>query len=68
MKKTYQVRSLWLSGLFALLGLTIVVQVLRIQQQWAISFIAVIAMLALLAGLYLNITATASIAGRHARF
>lgn len=37
---------------------------LRIQQQWAISFIAVIAMLALLAGLYLNITASASIAGR----
>ena len=37
---------------------------MRIQQQWAISFIAVVAMLALLAGLYLNITATASIAGR----
>ncbi len=36
----------------------------RIQQQWVISFIAVVAMLALLAGLYLNITASASIAGR----
>ena len=31
MKKTYQVRSLSLSILFALLGLTIIVQVLRIQ-------------------------------------
>lgn len=36
----------------------------RVQQQWVISFVVVIAMLALLAGLYLNITATASIAGR----
>ena len=31
MKKTYQIRSFWLSALFALLGLTIIVQVLRIQ-------------------------------------
>jgi cell division protein FtsL len=37
---------------------------LRIQRQWIISFVAVIAMLALLAGLYLNVTASASIAGR----
>jgi cell division protein FtsB len=36
----------------------------RVQQQWVISFVVVIAMLALLAGLYLNITASASIAGR----
>ena len=36
----------------------------RVQQQWVISFVFVIAMLALLAGLYLNITASASIAGR----
>ncbi len=36
----------------------------RVQQQWVISFVMVIAMLALLAGLYLNITASASIAGR----
>lgn len=36
----------------------------RVQQQWVISFVVIIGMLALLAGLYLNITATASIAGR----
>jgi hypothetical protein len=36
----------------------------RIQQQWVVSFVAVVAMLALLAGLYLNVTASASIAGR----
>lgn len=36
----------------------------RVQQQWVISFVVVIAMLALLAALYLNITASASIAGR----
>ncbi len=36
----------------------------RVQQQWVISFVFIIAMLALLAGLYLNITASASIAGR----
>ncbi len=36
----------------------------RVQQQWVISFVVVVAMLALLAGLYLNITASASIAGR----
>ena len=36
----------------------------RVQQQWVISFVVIIAMLALLAGLYLNITASASIAGR----
>lgn len=31
MKRTYQVRSLWLSVLFGILALTVVVQVLRIQ-------------------------------------
>lgn len=36
----------------------------RVQQQWVISLVLSIAMLALLAGLYLNITASASIAGR----
>lgn len=37
---------------------------LRFQRQWIISFIAVVGMLALLASLYLNVTAGASIAGR----
>jgi hypothetical protein len=37
---------------------------LRFQRQWVISFVAVVAMLALLAALYLNVTASASIAGR----
>ncbi len=36
----------------------------RVQQQWVVSLVVIIAMLALLAGLYLNITASASIAGR----
>lgn len=36
----------------------------RVQQQWVISLVVSIAMLALLAGLYLNVTASASIAGR----
>ena len=31
MKRIYQIRSLWLAGLFGILGLTILVQVLRIQ-------------------------------------
>ena len=37
---------------------------LRFQHEWIISFVAIVAMLALLAGLYLNVTASASIAGR----
>ncbi len=37
---------------------------LRFQRQWVISFVAIVGMLALLAGLYLNVTASASIAGR----
>jgi cell division protein FtsL len=37
---------------------------LRFQRQWVISFVAVVGMLALLAALYLNVTASASIAGR----
>jgi len=37
---------------------------LRFQRQWVIFFVAVIGMLALLAALYLNVTASASIAGR----
>ena len=37
---------------------------LRFQRQWVVAFVAAIAMLALLAGLYLNVTASASIAGR----
>jgi hypothetical protein len=37
---------------------------LRFQRQWIISFVAVVGMLAMLAGLYLNVTASASIAGR----
>jgi len=37
---------------------------LRFQRQWIISFVTIVGMLALLAGLYLNVTASASIAGR----
>jgi len=37
---------------------------LRFQRQWIVSFVAVVGMLALLAALYLNVTASASIAGR----
>jgi hypothetical protein len=37
---------------------------LRFQRQWVVSFVAVVGMLALLAALYLNVTASASIAGR----
>jgi len=36
----------------------------RLQRQWIISVVAVIIMLALVAALYLNVTASASIAGR----
>ena len=36
----------------------------RFQRQWVLSFIAVIGMLALLAALYLNVTANTSISGR----
>jgi hypothetical protein len=41
---------------------------LRFQRQWIITFVAVIAMLALLAALYLNVTASASIAGRQIQY
>jgi uncharacterized protein involved in exopolysaccharide biosynthesis len=41
---------------------------LRFQRQWVISFVAVVAMLALLAALYLNVTASASIAGRQIQY
>lgn len=41
---------------------------LRFQRQWIISFIAVVGMLALLAALYLNVTASASIAGRQIQY
>jgi cell division protein FtsL len=37
---------------------------LRFQRQWVVSFIATIGMLALLAALYLNVTASTSISGR----
>ena len=37
---------------------------LRFQRQWVISFVATVGMLALLAALYLNVTASTSISGR----
>ena len=37
---------------------------LRFQKQWITSFLAVVVMLGLVAGLYLNVTARAAIAGR----
>lgn len=41
---------------------------MRFQRQWVITFVAVVAMLALLAALYLNVTASASIAGRQIQY
>ena len=41
---------------------------LRFQRQWVMSFIAAIIMLALLAALYLNVTASTSISGRQIQY